>query len=98
MRKRLRLVCLDRFAFSSVPLPTAWRPARSEKRSSVAIAAGETLVTRRYAIPAADPTTLVARMLADVGRALAQNPRLPVGVVQSLRDLGPEVPASLQQP
>ena len=98
MWKCPRLVCLDRFDFSRVPRPTAWRPARSEKRSSVAIAAGETLVTRRYAIPAAEPTTLVARMLADVGRARAQNPRLPGGVVQLLRDLGPEVPASLQQP
>ena len=56
---------------------------------SVVDAAGETLVTRRYAIPAADdPTTLVARMLADVGRARAQNPRLPVGVVQ---DAAPEL-------
>jgi hypothetical protein len=56
---------------------------------SVVDGAGETLVTRRYAIAAADdPTTLVTRMMADVGRARAQNPRLPVGVIQ---DAAPEL-------
>jgi hypothetical protein len=50
---------------------------------SVVDAAGEALVTRRYAISSADdPATLVERMMADVGRARDQNPRLPVGVVQ----------------
>ena len=56
---------------------------------SVVDAAGETVVTRRYAIAAAeDPTPLVDRMMADVGRARAQNSRLPVGVVQ---DAAPEL-------
>jgi len=56
---------------------------------SVVDAAGEALVTRRYAISGAeDPTGLVDRMIADVGRARAQRPRLPVGVVQ---DAAPEL-------
>jgi hypothetical protein len=51
--------------------------------------AGEALVTRRYAIAStADPTTLTTRMMADVTRARAQQPRLPVGVVQ---DAAPEL-------
>ena len=50
---------------------------------------GEALVTRRYAIPStADPTTLTARMMADVSQARTQAPRLPVGVVQ---DAAPEL-------
>lgn len=56
---------------------------------SVVDAAGEALVTRRYAISGADdPATLVGRLMADVGRARDQNPRLPVGVVQ---DAAPEL-------
>jgi len=56
---------------------------------SVVDAAGEALVTRRYAISSADdPAPLVGRMMADVGRARDQNPRLPVGVVQ---DAAPEL-------
>jgi hypothetical protein len=56
---------------------------------SVVDAAGEALVTRRYAISGAeDPTELVARMMADVGRARDQHPWLPVGVVQ---DAAPEL-------
>ena len=56
---------------------------------SVVDAAGEALVTRRYAISSADdPAALVARMMADVRRAGAQDPRLPVGVVQ---DAAPEL-------
>lgn len=56
---------------------------------SVVDAAGEALVTRRYAIPSVDdPATLVARMMADVRRAREQAPRLPVGVIQ---DAAPEL-------
>ena len=56
---------------------------------SVVDAAGEALVTRRYAISSADnPASLVERMMADIGRARAQNSRLPVGVVQ---DAAPEL-------
>ena len=56
---------------------------------SIVDAAGEALVTRRYAISGADdPAALVERMMADIGRARAQNPRLPVGVVQ---DAAPEL-------
>jgi hypothetical protein len=56
---------------------------------SVVDVAGETLVTRRYAISGADdPAMLVGRMMADVRRARAQDPRLPVGVVQ---DAAPEL-------
>ena len=56
---------------------------------SIVDAAGEALVTRRYAISAAEsPSALVDRMMADVGRARAQNPRLPVGVIQ---DAAPEL-------
>jgi hypothetical protein len=56
---------------------------------SVVDRAGETLVTRRYAIPAsADPTALTKRMMADVSRARAETPRLPLGVVQ---DAAPEL-------
>jgi len=56
---------------------------------SIVDAAGETLVTRRYAISSADePTTLVGRMMADIRRARAQDPRLPVSVVQ---DAAPEL-------
>lgn len=56
---------------------------------SLVDAAGEALVTRRYAISGAeDPTDLVGRMMADVRRAREQHPRLPVGVVQ---DAAPEL-------
>jgi hypothetical protein len=56
---------------------------------SVVDRAGAALVTRRYAIPASgDPTALTTRMMADVGRARAEPPRLPVGVVQ---DAAPEL-------
>jgi hypothetical protein len=56
---------------------------------SVVDAAGEALITRRYAISGADdPTELVDRLMADVGRARDQHPRLPVGVVQ---DAAPEL-------
>jgi hypothetical protein len=56
---------------------------------SVVDQAGEALVTRRYAIPrTADPAALTRRMMADVTRARAQQPRLPVGVVQ---DAAPEL-------
>lgn len=56
---------------------------------SVVDAAGAALVTRRYAISSADnPATLVDRLMADIDRARAQNPRLPVGVVQ---DAAPEL-------
>jgi hypothetical protein len=44
---------------------------------------GDALVTRKYAAPAADdPARIVARMVADVRRALQQNPSLSVGIVQ----------------
>jgi hypothetical protein len=50
---------------------------------------GEALVTRRYAIAATEPPEgLTARMMADLNRARAQAPRLPVGVVQ---DAAPEL-------
>lgn len=56
---------------------------------SVVDAAGEALVTRRYAISSVDdPAALVERMMADVRRAREQDPRLPVGVVQ---DAAPEL-------
>lgn len=56
---------------------------------SVVDRAGEALVTRRYAIPASgDPAALTTRMMADVRRARAERPRLPVGVVQ---DAAPEL-------
>jgi len=56
---------------------------------SVVDAAGEALVTRRYAISGAeDPAALVDRLMADLDRARAQNPRLPIGVVQ---DAAPEL-------
>lgn len=56
---------------------------------SVVDAAGEALVTRRYAITGEDePTDLVTRMMADVQRARAQAPRLRVGVIQ---DAAPEL-------
>ena len=56
---------------------------------SLVDAAGEALVTRRYAITGEDePTALVTRMMADVRRARAQAPRLRVGVIQ---DAAPEL-------
>jgi hypothetical protein len=56
---------------------------------SVVDAAGEALVTRRYAITGDDePTELVSRMMADVQRARAQAPRVRVGVIQ---DAAPEL-------
>lgn len=56
---------------------------------SVVDAAGEALVTRRYAITGDDePTDLVTRMMADVQRARAQAPRVRVGVIQ---DAAPEL-------
>jgi hypothetical protein len=49
----------------------------------------EALVTRRYAIAATeDPTGLTARLMADITRARAQAPRLPVAIVQ---DAAPEL-------
>ena len=51
--------------------------------------AGEALVTRRYAIPSTEaPATLTTRMMADLHKARAQAPRLPVGIVQ---DAAPEL-------
>jgi hypothetical protein len=51
--------------------------------------AGEALITRRYAITREDDAgDLVSRMMADVHRARAQAPRLPVGVIQ---DAAPEL-------
>ena len=56
---------------------------------SVVDAAGEALVTRRYAITGEDdPADLVTRMMADVQRARAQAPRVRVGVIQ---DAAPEL-------
>ena len=56
---------------------------------SLVDAAGEALVTRRYAITGDDePTDLVRRMMADVQRARDQAPRLRVGVIQ---DAAPEL-------
>ncbi|MBI4266737.1 MAG: hypothetical protein HY657_20410 [Acidobacteria bacterium] len=56
---------------------------------SVVDAAGEALVTRRYAITGDDePADLVTRMMADVQRARAQAPRVRVGVIQ---DAAPEL-------
>lgn len=56
---------------------------------SLVDAAGEALVTRRYAITGEDdPTDLVTRMMADVRRARDQAPRLRVGVIQ---DAAPEL-------
>jgi hypothetical protein len=44
---------------------------------------GDTLITRKYAVPDQDdPTRVVERMVADVRRALQQQPSLVVGVVQ----------------
>ena len=52
-------------------------------------AAGDALITRRYAITGEDdPTGLVTRMMADLHRARAQAPRLRVGVIQ---DAAPEL-------
>lgn len=46
-------------------------------------AAGEALVTRRYAASAQEgPAAILARMMADVRRAREQAVRLPVGVLQ----------------
>jgi hypothetical protein len=56
---------------------------------SLVDAAGEALVTRRYAITGADdPGELVSRMMADVQQARAQAPRVRVGVIQ---DAAPEL-------
>jgi hypothetical protein len=56
---------------------------------SVTNAEGEVLVARRYAVPAHDgPKEVVARMMADLDRALVQNAGLHVGVVQ---DNAPEM-------
>lgn len=56
---------------------------------SVVDAAGDALVTRRYAITGDDePTDLVTRMMADVQRAREQAPRVRVGVIQ---DAAPEL-------
>jgi hypothetical protein len=50
---------------------------------SITDAAGEALVTRRYAATAEEgPDALVARVMADVLRARAQNPKLPIVAVQ----------------
>ena len=44
---------------------------------------GDTIITSKYAVPAADdPARVVGRMVADVRRALQQKPSLAVGVVQ----------------
>lgn len=44
---------------------------------------GETLVARRYAVPACDdPAMLVAKMMADARTAVRRQPSLTVGVVQ----------------
>jgi hypothetical protein len=44
---------------------------------------GETLVARRYSAAAhSGPTSVLARMMADLRRARAQNPELIIGVVQ----------------
>jgi hypothetical protein len=52
-------------------------------RSASSIARARPSFTRRYAIAAtADPTGLTTRVMADVNRARAQAPRLPVGIVQ----------------
>jgi hypothetical protein len=56
---------------------------------SIVDSAGAALVTRRYAISGAeDPANLTGRMMADIRRARAQRPRIPVGVVQ---DAAPEL-------
>jgi hypothetical protein len=52
-------------------------------------AACEELVTRRYAAAAhEDPERLIERMMADMERALEQNPKLNIGIVQ---DNAPEL-------
>lgn len=56
---------------------------------SIVDTTGEALLTRRYAIAATEePSDLVDRMMADIRRARAQRPRLPVGVIQ---DAAPEL-------
>ena len=56
---------------------------------SVMSVAGEVLLARRYAVPAHDgPKEVLARMMADLDRALSLNASLHVGVVQ---DNAPEM-------
>lgn len=44
---------------------------------------GETLASRKYAVPAEDgPTTVVHRVMADVRQALRQDPTIQLGLIQ----------------
>ncbi|MBI3200088.1 MAG: hypothetical protein HYZ29_01015 [Myxococcales bacterium] len=64
------------------PIDVAWRMAYV---GTVAFVDeyGETLATRRYAIPACDdPSTVVTKMMADVREAMRRKPSLTVGIVQ----------------
>lgn len=64
------------------PVTVNWRMAYVGT-VSIVDERGDTLITRKYAVPACDdPAEVVRRMVADVRRALQQNPKLPVGVVQ----------------
>lgn len=64
------------------PVTVNWRMAYVGT-VSIVDERGDALVTRKYAIPASgDPGRVVERIVADVRRALQQNPALPVGVVQ----------------
>ncbi len=64
------------------PKDTNWRMAYVGTVSLVD-AAGEQLLTRRYAAPACDdPNELMARMCADVEAAVRRAPHLDVGIVQ----------------
>jgi hypothetical protein len=59
-----------------------WRMAYSGT-VSIVDERGDALVTRKYSVPACDdPKRVVERMVADVRRALQQNAKLAVGVVQ----------------
>ena len=64
------------------PVTVNWRMAYAGT-VSIVDERGDALVTRKYSVPACDdPKRVVERMVSDVRRALQQNAKLPVGVVQ----------------
>jgi hypothetical protein len=64
------------------PVTVNWRMAYVGT-VSIVDERGDAIVTRKYAVPACDdPKRVVERMVADVRRALQQNSKLAVGVVQ----------------
>lgn len=64
------------------PVTVNWRMAYTGT-VSIVDERGDALVTRKYAVPACDaPQRVVERMVADVRRALQQDAKLPVGIVQ----------------